>query len=87
MPEVQHRIDRDLEALKPMIEADSKDLQLRVTPEEVHSADQLLDQLGVQRSQSIVILQPGARYWFKAGLRSGMRSWPIVSPPSMIARC
>ena len=29
-------------------------------------ADQLLDQLGVQRSQSIVILQPGARYWFKA---------------------
>lgn len=67
MPEVQHRIDRDLEALKPMsIQADSKDLQLRVTPEEVHSADQLLDQLGVQRSQSIVILQPGARYWFKA---------------------
>ena len=64
---VQHRIDRDLEALKPMgIQADSKDLVLRVTPEEVDSADQLLDQLGVQRSQSMVILQPGARYWFKA---------------------
>ena len=67
LPGVQHRIDRDLEALKPMgIQADSKDLVLRVTPEEVDSADQLLDQLGVQRSQSMVILQPGARYWFKA---------------------
>ncbi len=67
MPEVEHRIDRDLEPLKPMsIQADSKDLQLRVTPEEVDSADQLLDQLAVQRSQSTVILQPGARYWFKA---------------------
>ena len=64
---IQHRIDRDLDALKPMsIQAGSKDLHLRVTPEEVDSADQLLDQLGVQRSQSMVILQPGARYWFKA---------------------
>ena len=64
---VQHRIDRDLEALKPMsIQAGSKDPQLWLTPEEANSADQLLDQLGVQRSQSIVILQPGARYWFKA---------------------
>ena len=67
VPGVQHRIDRDLEALKPLsIQAGSKDLQLRVTPEEANSADQLLDQLGIQRSQSIVILQPGARYWFKA---------------------
>jgi heptosyltransferase-3 len=64
---VQHRIDRDLEALKPMsIQAGSKDPQLWLTPEEANSADDLLDQLGVQRSQSIVILQPGARYWFKA---------------------
>ena len=43
-----------------------KDPQLWLTPEEEHSADQLLDQLGVQRSQPMVILQPGARYWFKA---------------------
>ena len=48
------------------IQAGSKDPQLWLTPEEENSADQLLDQLGVQRSQSIVILQPGARYWFKA---------------------
>ena len=67
VPGVQHRIDRDLEALKPMsIQAGSKDPQLWLTPEEANSADQLLDQLGVQRSQPMVILQPGARYWFKA---------------------
>jgi heptosyltransferase III len=64
---VQHRIDRDLEALKSMsIQARSMDPHLWLMPEEEKSADQLLDQLGVQRSQSIVILQPGARYWFKA---------------------
>jgi heptosyltransferase-3 len=64
---VRHRIDRDLETLQPMsIQAGSKDLQLWLTPEEEHSADQLLGQLGIQRSQPIVILQPGARYWFKA---------------------
>jgi predicted lipopolysaccharide heptosyltransferase III len=65
--DIRHRIDRDLDALKPMgIQAGSKDPQLWLTPEEENSGDQLLDQLGVQRSQSIVILQPGARYWFKA---------------------
>jgi heptosyltransferase-3 len=67
VPGVPHRIDRDLEALKPLgIQAGSKDPQCWLTPEEENSGDQLLDQLGVQRSQSIVILQPGARYWFKA---------------------
>jgi lipopolysaccharide heptosyltransferase II len=66
-PGVRHRIDRDLETLKPLnVQADSKDPQLWLTPDEINSADQLLDQLGVQRSQPIVILQPGARYWFKA---------------------
>jgi predicted lipopolysaccharide heptosyltransferase III len=67
VPGIQHRIDRDLEALKPLnIQASSKDPQLWLTPEEMKDADQLLDQLCVQRSQSIAILQPGARYWFKA---------------------
>jgi predicted lipopolysaccharide heptosyltransferase III len=66
-PGVQHRIDRDLEALKPMsIQVGSKSPQLYLTPDDANSADQLLDQLGVQRSQPMVILQPGARYWFKA---------------------
>lgn len=64
---VRHRIDRDLESLKFLnIEAGSKVPQLWLTREDENSADQLLDQLGVQRSQSIVVLQPGARYWFKA---------------------
>ena len=67
VPGVQHRIDRDLDALKPLnIQAGSKAPLLRLTSEEMNSADQLLDQLGVQRSQPIVVLQPGARYWFKA---------------------
>ena len=67
VPAVRHRIDRDLEALKPIhIQADSKDPQLSLTQEEKNSADQLLHQLGIQPSQSFVILQPGARYWFKA---------------------
>ena len=63
----RHRIDRGLEALKPVnIHAGSKDLQLWLTKEEEDSADQLLDQLDVQQSHPIVILQPGARHWFKA---------------------
>ena len=67
VPGMRHRIDRDLETLKPLsIQTGSKDPQLWLTPEEEHSADQLLNQLGIQRSQSMVILQPGARYWFKA---------------------
>ncbi len=67
VPGTRHRVDRDLEALKPIgIQAGSKDPQLWLTPEEEKSADELLDQLGVQRSQSMMILQPGARYWFKA---------------------
>lgn len=64
---VQHRIDRDLEALKlANIQAGSQDPHVWLTPEEEQSADQLLEQLGVQQSRPIVILQPGARYWFKA---------------------
>ena len=67
VPAVRHRIDRDLEALKPInIQAGSKDPQLWLTSEEKNRADQLLHQLGIQPSQPFVILQPGARYWFKA---------------------
>lgn len=66
VPGVRHRIERDLETLKHLsVEAGSKAPRLCLTPEEESSADQLLDQLGVPRSQPLVILQPGARYWFK----------------------
>ena len=67
VPGVRHRIDRDLAALKLLkIEAGSKVPQLWLTSEDENRANQLLEQLGIQRSQSIVVLQPGARYWFKA---------------------
>jgi heptosyltransferase III len=67
VPGARHRIERDLEVLKPLgIQVGSQDPQLWLTPEEEKSADELLDQLGVQRSNPTIILQPGARYWFKA---------------------
>jgi predicted lipopolysaccharide heptosyltransferase III len=67
MTSVRHRIDRDLEVLKPLgIQTSSREPQLCLTPEEEKNTDHLLDQLAVLRSQSMVILQPGARYWFKA---------------------
>ncbi len=67
LPGVRHRIERDMEVLKLLnIEPGSKVPQLRLTVEDENSADQLLEQFGIQRSQSIVVLQPGARYWFKA---------------------
>lgn len=63
----RHRIDRDLGTLKPIgVQASVTDPHLSLTPDEENDADHLLDQLGVQRSQPMVILQPGARYWFKA---------------------
>jgi predicted lipopolysaccharide heptosyltransferase III len=63
----RHRIDRDLGTLKPIgVQASVTDPHLSLTPEEESDADHLLDQLGVQRSRPIAILQPGARYWFKA---------------------
>ena len=43
MPGVQHRIDRDLEALKPMsIQAGSKDPQLWLTPEETNQCGSIV---------------------------------------------
>ena len=66
-PGVQHRIERDLAALALLnIAATSTTPHLQLTPEDENSAYELLDQLGIQRSGMIVVLQPGARYWFKA---------------------
>ena len=70
MPGVRHRIERDLAALTLLnIEAGSMIPHLQLTPEDENGADELLDHLGIQRSRLIVVLQPGARYWFKA--------WPV----------
>lgn len=67
VPGVRHRIDRDLAALKPLgIHASEKPPRLWLTGEDEAGADQLLNRLGISRDRPILIVQPGARYWFKA---------------------
>lgn len=62
-----HRIERDLAAVKSLgIAPTDKTPKLWLTPAEDGAADKLLSQLGVRPDQPIVVLQPGARYWFKA---------------------
>jgi lipopolysaccharide heptosyltransferase II len=51
------------------ITAGNRTPQLWLTPEDEQRADELLNRLGLQRSRPIAVLQPGARYWFKA--------WPL----------
>jgi len=64
---VRHRIDRDLAALKPLGVHVSETLpRVWLTGEDEARADQLLDRLGIRRGRPIIIIQPGARYWFKA---------------------
>ena len=66
VPGVRHRIDRDLAALKLLgVHASEKPPRLWLTGEDEASADQLLDRLGIRGCRPIVIIQPGARYWFK----------------------
>ena len=66
-PGMRHRIDRDLAALKPLgIHASETPPRLWLTGEDDAAADQLLNRLGIRRDQPIMIVQPGARYWFKA---------------------
>ena len=67
MPGVRHRIDRDVASLEPLgLHASQEPPRLWLTREDEARADQLLGRLGVRRDQPIVILQPAARYWFKA---------------------
>ena len=67
VPGVQHRIDRDLAALNSLgIHASEKTPRLCLTGEDNARADQLFDRLGIRRDRRIIIIQPGARYWFKA---------------------
>ena len=68
-PGVRHRIDRDLASLKPLgIHPSEVQPILCLTKEDGARASQLLDRLGIRVDRPIVIIQPGARYWFK--------SWP-----------
>ncbi|MCE9535820.1 MAG: glycosyltransferase family 9 protein, partial [Nitrospirae bacterium] len=66
-PDVQHRIDRDVASMKSFgLHASETPPRLWLTGEDEVCADQLLGRLGVRRDQPIAILQPAARYWFKA---------------------
>jgi heptosyltransferase-3 len=67
---VMHRVERDMEAVRPLgIEAKAGNPELHVSSEDEEAAAQLLEELGIGRSSlagPMVMLQPGARYWFKA---------------------
>lgn len=68
-PRVLHRVERDLEALRPLgIEPKWSPPVLRVTEEDAREGDRLLAEagVGVHGDRPLVLLQPGARYWFKA---------------------
>ena len=71
-PGVVHRIERDLAALTPLkIESKRGPLVLHTSRDDEEAADRLLHELGVMDSnrnmrKPIVVLHPGARYWFKA---------------------
>jgi len=70
-----HRIDRNLEALRPLgIEPKAATPELRLSAEEDQHAAGLLREVGAADTRGritrpLIMLHPGARYWFK--------SWPI----------
>lgn len=62
-----HRIERDLAALTPLkISATDRIPRLWLTNEDEARADALLAKVAVRSDQPLVVIQPGARYWFKA---------------------
>lgn len=62
-----HRIERDLAALKPLGIATSERIpRVWLTAEDEARADELIGRLEVRTDRPIAIIQPGARYWFKA---------------------
>ncbi|HKN87929.1 MAG TPA: putative lipopolysaccharide heptosyltransferase III [Nitrospiraceae bacterium] len=67
-----HRVERDLAALTPLkIKSKPRPLVLHTSRNDEEAADRLLQELGVMESSGnirkpIVVLHPGARYWFKA---------------------
>ena len=62
-----HRIERDLAALSPLgIKTGDRIPRLWLTPEDHARVDKLAGELGIPTDRSWVVIQPGARYWFKA---------------------
>lgn len=66
-PPGAHRIERDLASLAPLgIKATDKQPKMYLTVNDREVADRLLNQFAVRTDRPIVVIQPGARYWFKA---------------------
>src|SRR3989454_5077387 len=69
---VVHRIERDLEALRPLgIEPKVGPLVLRTSSQDDEEGVALLREIGPEESSTdgarpLVMMHPGARYWFKA---------------------
>jgi len=63
-----HRMERDLEALRPLdVEPKAGPLVLHTSPRDDEEADNLLREVGVGESdRPLIMFQSGARYWFKA---------------------
>jgi predicted lipopolysaccharide heptosyltransferase III len=65
-----HRIERDLAALVPLgVVAEQRVPRMWLTSEDDAKAERLVQDLGISPDRPWVVLQPGARYWFKA--------WPV----------
>ena len=79
-----HRIDRNLESLRPLgIEPKTATPVLLLTAEEERQAAHLMMDIGVVDTRGtvtrpLIMLHPGARYWFKA--------WPIERFASLADR-
>jgi predicted lipopolysaccharide heptosyltransferase III len=62
-----HRIERDLAALAPLgIVVQDRIPRLWLTQEDDALVEQLITDVGIPKDRPWVIVQPGARYWFKA---------------------
>lgn len=67
-----HRVEHDLEAVRALgIEPKAGPLVLRTSPQDDEEASRLLQEMGAEPpsgggSLPVVLIQPGARYWFKA---------------------
>ena len=71
VPETMHRVEHDLETVRPLgIRPKAWPLVLQTSPEDDEAAARLLTEIagegGSGTATRLVMLQPGARYWFKA---------------------
>jgi heptosyltransferase III len=65
--EAMHRVEHDLEAVRPLgIQPKARPLVLRMSPQDDEAAARLLKEMTGGSAERLVMLQPGARYWFKA---------------------